>query len=469
MFIPKSNFSLKPCQLKGHLWYDAIMLNRKVLVTTFIALLLILMTLQPLWSISALREGPLWDPFSSTQLLKERNFSRELSLAEEEALKSLEIDLVTVGRGDPLYVWFGHTGLVVVDKRVNRSVMYDYGIFSFGDDFYQTFAMGRLNYQVWATSAIARYDQMVASERSVTKLKLNLDDSATIETINFLNFNVLEENNTYLYHHYRENCSTKIRDIIDKAVGGQFKAWAISIEVPYTLRQLVMLHSAPSPLIDWLLNFLQSGTIDGSITLWEAMFLPAVLERALLNFEYLNSEGESVKIATDYEVLNEEPLGVRPTTRSEWKSTSLPTFLVALAVALLLRGLLYLARRSKVAKVAWGSLTFLLYFVLGVLSLLLLFMVTISNHDVTYWNENLLFATPWLVVMAIQALIYLFSKTSSLKHFKRGNTFFVLLMVAYIIVKVAFPTLLIQQNWPAILTFLPLFVTNSLPTFKRRS
>ena len=215
MFIPKSNFSLKPCQLKGHLWYDAIMWNRKVLVTIFIIFVL----LQPLWSISNLREGPLWDPFSSTELLKERNFFRELSQEEEEALKALEIDLVTVGRGDPLYVWFGHTGLVVRDKRVDRSVMYDYGIFSFDDGFYKTFAMGRLNYQVWATSALARLNQAVSSERSVTKLKLNLDDSATIETINFLNFNVKEENNTYLYHHYRENCSTKIRHIIDKAVG----------------------------------------------------------------------------------------------------------------------------------------------------------------------------------------------------------------------------------------------------------
>lgn len=465
MFIPKSNFSLKPCQLKGHLWYDAIMWNRKVLVTIFIIFVL----LQPLWSISNLREGPLWDPFSSTELLKERNFFRELSQEEEEALKALEIDLVTVGRGDPLYVWFGHTGLVVRDKRVDRSVMYDYGIFSFDDGFYKTFAMGRLNYQVWATSALARLNQAVSSERSVTKLKLNLDDSATIETINFLNFNVKEENNTYLYHHYRENCSTKIRDIIDKAVGGQFKGWATSIESPYTLRQLVMLHSAPSPLIDWLLNFLQSGEIDGPITLWEAMFLPAVLEKALLNFEYLNSAGEMVKIASDYEVLNEEPLGVRPTTRSEWKSTTLPTFLVALAVALLLRGLLCLSRRSKVAKVAWGSLTFLIYLVLGILSLLLLFMVSISNHDVTYWNENLIFATPWLVVMAIQALIYLFSKTSSLKHFKRGNTFFALLMVVYIVLKMAFPTLLGQQNWPAILTFLPLFVANSSLISKRRS
>ena len=66
MFIPKSNFSLKPCQLKGHLWYDAIMWNRKVLVTILSFLYYfnhsgLFLTL----------EKDLWDLFSSTELLKE--------------------------------------------------------------------------------------------------------------------------------------------------------------------------------------------------------------------------------------------------------------------------------------------------------------------------------------------------------------------------------------------------------------
>jgi len=441
------------------------MLNRKLLLP----LLLLSVLLSPLWSISSLREGPLDDPFSSTALLEERDFFKELSPSEEEAAQHLEIEVVTMGRGDPLYVWFGHTGLVVVDKRINRSVMYDYGIFSFDDDFYQTFAMGRLLYEVWATSAPARYDQQIANQRSITKLKLNLPPNAIIEMINFLNFNVKEENNTYLYHHYWENCSTRIRDIIDKAVGGQFKEWATSIESPYTLRQLVMLHTAPDPLADWLLNYLQSGVIDQPITLWEAMFLPAVLEKGLLEFSYLNGDGEVIEIATDYEVLNLEPPGVRPATRTEWRSTSLATFLVVLAGALILRVLLHLSKRWRPLKVVWGSLTFLIYFVLGILSLLLIFMVTISNHDVTYWNENLIFATPWLLVMAIQVLVYLFRKNYSLKRFRRGNAFFFLLILPYILVKVLFPSLLGQHNWPALFTFLPLYLSNSSFTFRRQS
>ena len=445
------------------------MLNPKLARKFLLPLLLLCLALTPLWSISSLREGPLDDPFSSTALLKERNFFKELSPYEEEAVKHLEIEVVTMGRGDPLYVWFGHTGLVVVDKRIDRSVMYDYGIFSFDDGFYQTFAMGRLLYQVWATSAPARYDQQIANQRSITKLKLNLPPSAVIEMINFLNFNVKEENNTYLYHHYWENCSTRIRDIIDKAVGGQFKEWATAIEIPYTLRQLVMLHTAPDPLADWLLNFLQSGVIDKPITMWEAMFLPAALEKALLEFSYIDGNGEIVKIASDYGVINVEPPGVRPATRSEWRSTSLATLMVVLGGALILRVLLHLSKRWRPLKAIWGSLTFLIYFVLGVLSLLLIFMVTISNHDVTYWNENLIFATPWLVVMAIQALIYLFRKNYSLKSFRRGNTFFLSLMLLYMGVKVAFPTLLGQHNWPAIFTFLPLYLSNSSLPFRTRS
>ncbi|MFA5468973.1 MAG: DUF4105 domain-containing protein [Sphaerochaetaceae bacterium] len=445
------------------------MFNTRVLRYGLVVALLVICSLGTLGAISALDDHSLYDPFSSQELLKDRTFLRELSPTEERAIQNLELSLVTAGRGDPLYVWFGHSGIVVSDYRIDRSVMYDYGIFSFDEGFYQTFAMGRLNYQVWATSAPARYASLIDHNRSITKIKLNLSDSAKLEVINFLNFNIKEENNTYLYHHYRENCATRIRDIIDKGVDGQLKAWAKSIPSTYTLRQLVDLHTYSAPVESWLLNFLQSGSIDKPITLWEAMFLPAVLESALMDFTYINDQGEEVKIASDYTVINPEVEGLRPQTLTEWRSRSFATLLVSLLFALLMRLLLYLASKSPLARITYGVINFLVYFGFGLLSLLLIFMVTISNHDVTYWNENLLFVTPWLLVMAFQALRYTFSKKYSLKRFRKGNLFFTFSLVAVIGAKLLFSGFFIQQNWQVIFTFLPLFVANSTLTCKRQS
>ena len=264
----------------------------------------VLIVLSPVAALSLYPDRQIEDPFNSQLMLAQWNFSYDADNVVMTAADNLQIALATMGKGDPLYVWFGHTGLVITDRRSNRSVMYDYGIFSFDDNFYQTFALGRLYYEVWATSAQARYAMAREEDRTVSVVTLELPPSAQLELVNFLNFNISPENKTYLYHHYRENCSTRIRDILDRAVDGQLKTWAETISLDMTIRDLVSLHTASSPLIDWTLNFLQSGSIDHPITLWEAMFLPEVLERALLEFSYTGEDGAVTPIVSSREIIH---------------------------------------------------------------------------------------------------------------------------------------------------------------------
>lgn len=454
------------------MWYDERMFSQKRIC--FLSSFLLLIMVQ--WGIGAASVPlgpPLYDSAGSQALLADWDFSGQLSESERNATAQLSLYLTTMGRGDPLYVWFGHSGLVVADNNQDRSVMYDYGIFSFNDDFYQTFALGRLNYEVWATSAPTRYAVARSENRDVSRITLNLPEKAKLEVVNFLNYNIQPEQNTYLYHHYRENCATRIRDIIDKAVDGQFSLWAKTIPMDETLRQLVMRHTYASPFIDWTLNFLQSGTIDKPISLWEAMFLPAILEQALLEFSYVNQEGELVRIATDFEVINSEPVGTRPLNLEHWKSMTLPSFSFSLAIALIALIFLQLSFRSSFPRIQkmglflYGMINFTWTFALGMLSILLLFMMTISSHDVTYWNENIVIVTPWLLVMAIQSIKIAFRNQRSLRRFRKANTFFLIVTVVLIILKGVFFDLLIQQNWQIIVTLLPLYLFNSSIPFER--
>ena len=454
------------------MWYDGRMFPGNPLRRT-IQLVLLLLIGFPLIAVSLVPGSRFEDPNASQTMLAERDFTKELTDSEQISADQLELHLTTMGKGDPLYVWFGHTGLVVTDKRNDRSVMYDYGIFSFDDDFYQTFAMGRLNYEVWATSAEARYELAGSENRDISNITLHLPDAAKLELVRFLNYNIQPENSTYLYHYYRENCSTRIRDMIDKAVDGQFQAWARAIPMDETLRQLVMRHTYASPFVDWTLNFLQSGSIDKPISLWEAMFLPAILEQALLDFSYIDGSGHEVPIATDRRNINSAPVGARAPVLDSFQSMTLPGFWFGLLAGLvsLFFGRAIGSSQSnglrRFGQLVDGLLGFVWAMAVGILSSLLLFMMVASSHDVTYFNENIVFATPWALVMAVQSLRGAFGKDTARRRFRHANTIVAILVGTTIVMKVIFLDLLVQQNWQILLTLLPMYLCNSSIPFER--
>lgn len=443
-------------------------LHRRRLIIFF----LILSSLVSLTGMSLHPGAKISDPFSSEMLLKERDFmavpSDELQTAEY-----LEISLTTMGRGDPLYVWFGHSGLVVSDLRNERSVMYDYGIFSFDDNFYQTFALGRMNYEVWATSDSARIALAIEEDRDITSLKLQLPASAEVALVSFLNFNIQPENSLYLYHHYRENCATRIRDLLDKAVNGQLRTWATAMPYKLTLREIVSRHTASSPFIDWALNYLQSGSIDRSISLWEAMFLPEVLEDALLQFTYEDQSGNRIPIVKERTILHTATPGIRPLVAEQEVSLFLPTFLVSVAAALvsIITGRLMPGSRfqtiRRLGRFFYGTITFAWTFTVGILSLLLLFMMIMSSHDVTYFNENIVFTTPWLLVMAIQSIRTARGNPKSERRFHKANTVLAIAIGVLILMKGVLFDVLIQDNWTIMFTMLPLYIANSSIPFER--
>ncbi|MHC1692118.1 MAG: DUF4105 domain-containing protein [Sphaerochaetaceae bacterium] len=432
----------------------------------------------PLFFLSAVSMAPPVakepQPYDSAVLLGEWDFSKPLSPSETGVADNILVQVTTLGKGDPLYVWFGHAALVITDIKNNRSVMYDYGVFSFDDDFYRTFAMGRMFYQVWATSAKARFAQAKDEDRDMHLLTLDLPPEAKLTLVRFLNFNILPENQTYLYHHYRDNCATRVRDIIDKAVDGQFKTWATSVAANQTYRQHVSRHTSQNPLIEWALDFLQSGRIDHPITLWEEMFLPQKLEEALMGFTYIDNVGQSRPLVNNLEVVNRESETSGRAPVSETYHSMAPIAIgfglaIGLLSLLLTRGFLSSSFTSirTISHFLWGLVNGLWTLIVGLLASLLLFMMVFTSHDVTYGNENILLATPWLLVMSFWCFQVQFGSKKALRRFRKSCSVSSIAIMLLILLKIVFPDLLIQQNWPIIGTLLPLYLLNSNLSFHR--
>lgn len=321
------------------------------------------------------------------------------TMSPAERGEYLSLKILTLGQGDPVYVWYGHIAFVIEDSLSDRSLMFDYGVFDFRqDDFYRNFAMGRLLYEVAASYTEPRISYAESNRRNISEVTLDVPPEKRYEVYEYLLDNIKPENKKYLYHHYYDNCSTRIRDIIDMAVDGQFSAWSEQIPSPQSYREHIRRYSGGHFFMDFLLNFLQSGVIDREITLWDEMFLPDRLERALLEFSYTDAQGKQVPIVSSQRQISSFPSREQIPEEPE---AAWPTALLwGMGTAVLAAVLFYRhTRERRFGSTLYGIFTLLIGIIGGGLGTMLFVMMFFTDHDVTYGNLNIFLCSPVLLAL----------------------------------------------------------------------
>ncbi|MDR0451885.1 MAG: DUF4105 domain-containing protein, partial [Treponema sp.] len=318
----------------------------------------------------------------------------------------LTVKIAVMGPGDELYFWWGHIALVIDDAFTGESRFFDYGVFSFESDrFFSNFAFGRLRYSCGVSLAERSYRVYRETNRDITVYTLDLPPEVRDEVRRFAETNVLPENKYYWYHHFKDNCSTRIRDIVDLAVGGQFKAAFGDAAGRYTLRQHVRRHTWFSPFFDWILNFWMGQDIDKPITVWEEMFLPQEVGNRIEDFTYTGPDGVRRKLVAKTEILyraaNRPP--VLDVPRRQWpRELALGLAVSALAVFLALLG----RGRPVASRAGLGLLQSFLGLFFGAAGSVLLFMTFFTNHDYTYHNINIIYINPLLFAAVPLGILY---------------------------------------------------------------
>jgi hypothetical protein len=321
----------------------------------------------------------------------------------------LTLKIAVMGPGDELYFWWGHIALVIEDRASGESRFYDYGLFSFDtENFYRNFAMGRLLYRCGVSRTDLNYGAYTRTNRDITVYTLDLPAAKKEDIRAFVEWNTRPENRNYYYHHFRDNCATRIRDIIDLAVDGQFKAALGEAPGRYTLRQHVRRHTWFSPFFDWLLNFLMGQDIDTPITVWEEMFLPQEIGSRIEQFTYRDPSGRERKLTASREALNRAvnrpPVLEAP--RQQWPRELALGAAVAAALALLCLGRKKWPPSARVLGISQSLLG--LFF--GAAGLVLFFMTFFTNHDYTFHNSNIIYVNPLLLAALPLGLWAAFSR-----------------------------------------------------------
>ncbi len=317
-------------------------------------------------------------------------------MTEQSQGADLTITLVTFSPGDSLTEWWGHTALVVEDKRLNQGRLYNFGMFGpkEGDTvgFLKDFLRGRLIFWVADDSVRATFEFYKNQLRRDVRLQeLDLTPDEAMVIAKRLGLHVLPENRSYRYHHYNDNCSTRPRDLIDEALGGQLKA-ATAGKSRTTLRQHTLRYSMVNPPMSLVLDFLQADSLDKSITMQQDAYLPDELERQVQALEVKRVDGSR-----------------RPLVKKQWNwflsSRTRPPeqapdwFRWELAFGLLLAAIAHALGHwgrdgKKLPRVLLGAYTALIGLSLGVLGTALACLMTLTDHDVTFGNENLFQVNP---------------------------------------------------------------------------
>ncbi len=378
----------------------------------------------------------------------------------ESHADDLDVWCVTFSPGDSLTEWWGHTALVVQDRRLNHARLYNYGMFSFGEGFVDRFLQGRLEFWVADDSVAGTFRLYQYLNRDIRIQELNLLPEQAMLVAKTLGENVLPQNRMYLYQHYTDNCSTRPRDIIDAAVGGQLLK-ASTAPARMSLRDLTRRYSMVSPPMSLVLDYLQNDELERPITKKDEAFLPDELERQLQALQITRPDGSQVPLVKKqynaYTAKNREP-------PPEWPPNWVPYLL---ALGLVAGGtpffLLSLERNRKTGarrrwpRVLFGTEQVALGLGWGVLGLVLFIMGVFTNQTVTHRNENLFLINP-LTFLAMPFGVMLAFGSQKARTLLRW-TWTVLAATAMLGVLLKLLPVFNQANWNLIALVLPVNVS----------
>jgi hypothetical protein len=313
----------------------------------------------------------------------------------------LNVALVTVGPGEVYWQRFGHNAILVRDHVGGADVLYNYGIFDFEEaDFFLNFIRGRMRYSMVGGPPGPELAMYAAEGRWVDIQPLNLSPRQRVALRDLLRTNALPENAHYRYDYFVSNCSTKVRDAIDRATDGAVARALQPRSRGFSFRAHALRLTAPDLAVYLGIDLGLGPYTDRAISLWEEMFVPMVVAERLPEVHVTDDAGQSVPLAGARQRLVAgslpDPADAPPTW---WWRYGLAGLAVALALTWLLR-----QRRALWARSVFAALLLGLTLVAAVGGLFLIGVWAFTEHRSAWANQNLLLFNPLYVLLVPGAL-----------------------------------------------------------------
>lgn len=356
---------------------------------------------------------------------------------------NLRISLLTCTPGEELYSTFGHSAIRVTDAVSNSDIVYNYGTFNFEEPgFYTKFIRGKLTFYI----STEDFDSFLLSyqyeNRGITEQVLNLNCAEKYNVLLLLQTNLMPQNRHYKYDFTFDNCTTRLRDLVEKAT-------SLQVHFPEVLHKNATFRDLIYEYLDYNdkqwsklgIDILLGSRLDVTMKPREAMFLP----------DYLMLSFDSATIDNRQLVNKKQVLIPGDFTSKGMNLFANPIFIFTSILLIII--FLSFSKNNFVKRFLIAFDGFLL-FMTGVFGILIIFMWTGTDHLMTKDNYNLLWAWPTNVIAAF----YIHSKKqSAVRYFFLYALFNLLLIICWFLIP--------QHLNPALMPVIGILIFRSLYYF----
>lgn len=310
-----------------------------------------------------------------------------------------QISVLTVHpRDNEIYTVYGHTALRVKLPTHNIDLVYNWGTFDFETPFFLwRFVKGETDYYL-SVYPFVEFDFVYRMGNStVEEQVLDLTVAAKHQLLMALVENQQPDNLEYRYNFLLDNCTTRIRDLIEEHCGGELIYPAQ--EQPYTYRELIHSCSKPYPWMNFGIDLVIGAPADSLIGIRDELFLPEHLMKALDQAMIRHSDGLHTRLVTDTSLIMAAQEEKQADRLYFWEQ---PTIVAVLLLAFLIVMAILGWRNKRAYKGIWITL----FALASLTGCVVTFMSFVSEHPCVFPNWNVL----WLHPLHLIALIGCFFK-----------------------------------------------------------
>jgi hypothetical protein len=303
--------------------------------------------------------------------------------------------LLTCGTGAETYSIYGHSALRVTIESAKSDMVYNWGIFDFNaPNFAWNFAKGRLDYWVDSEGVRQFLGSYYYEQRYVLSQKINLNQDETNRLVSLIKENLKPENKKYKYDFFYDDCSTRIRDLLEKTIGANLLyPPAGNVKLP-TFRSKVSKYQAPLPWLNFGIDLIMGSPGEKKASFRDQMFLPIDLQEKLSE-AVINRNGKMTPLLQNPAVLLDfEPIILKP---DFFKS---PVFVFTLLlICIILFSAMIKSRKAN------NIMDLLLFTIFSVLALMMIFFNFFTDHQQMKWNLNIIWLNPIIIGCLISVLL----------------------------------------------------------------
>ena len=319
-----------------------------------------------------------------------------------KSMDSVDISLLTCGPGKEIYSMFGHSALRVNDKIHHQDLAFNYGMFSFDQPYFiSRFILGLTDYQLGIQTMSDFMEEYEEEGRWVIQQDLKLTRKEKLDILQALSENAKEENATYRYNFFYDNCTTRARDMILTHIH-RAETNISSVYQPTTYRKEIHKWNTSYPWTRCGEDLLLGLPADFDINKEKQQFLPDNLCKDIEDIHY---EGTFDSISN----MNTKLVGcsfylLQAKTNVENSSPFMTPFKTSILIFIIILGICTYEYRKKKKLWVFDLILNLLTGLIG----LVLFIMIFSKHPTVSFNLQILLFNPlnlifgWSVINSLR-------------------------------------------------------------------